>query len=223
MIADPATVGPQDIRQAFTHRDTHPLALHDVLLEQYGLQYAEWEPETLWVEIDRDYGTSSAANKTKIQAVRTALMAPFSVTQWELFEILACGFEGIPPKFDYIQKVPPPRGMFAARVINRLYSKPVIGDEVMRYMAASLLSDGYLYAPTDLAAANQYMIRYVSENEQAQVAAAVESALSNGTPVPFDTGSKLFFQTRRSLALVNYVQYWDTVLDSQRSRLLGVN
>jgi hypothetical protein len=150
-------------------------------------------------------------------------MAPFSVTQWELFEILACGFEGIPPKFDYIQKVPPPRGMFAARVINRLYSKPVIGDEVMRYMAASLLSDGYLYAPTDLAAANQYMIRYVSENEQAQVAAAVESALSNGTPVPFDTGSKLFFQTRRSLALVNYVQYWDTVLDSQRSRLLGVN
>lgn len=223
MIADPATVGPADSKQAFTNRDTHPLVLHDILQQQYGPQYAEWEPETLWVEIDRDYGSCSAPNKNKIQAVRTALMAPFSVTQWELFEILACGLEGIPPKFDYIQKVPPPRGMFAARSINRLYSKPVLGDEVMRYMAASFVSDGYLYAPSDLADANKYMVRFVPEEDQAQVASAVESALSNGTPVPFDTGSKLFLQTQRSLALVSYVHYWDSVLENQRSRLLSAN
>ena len=60
-------------RSLLTYRHSHPIVLDLFLVKEFGAEYYGWDANTLWHEAVRaaEAQSVSAANKSKIQAIRT--------------------------------------------------------------------------------------------------------------------------------------------------------
>lgn len=155
---EPDYDGPKDARSAFTHPATHPLVLDLLLLKRFGTEYLAWEPKTLWAEIPREWGTTvSAPCRNKIQAIRTAHVAPRTFEAWEVFEKVAVGMVGNTPRFDVMERCTPAQAGLTLAIMDKISGKTAVGDEVLRYCAACCLDYGLVWAPGPLKACNKYI------------------------------------------------------------------
>jgi hypothetical protein len=174
-IETQAPVGPQTPKQAFTNRETHPLVLNLMLLKEFGPDYLGWEPETCWIEISRSWNTTiSEASKNKIQAVRTCHTSNGPYDRWEIFEKIAMGFVGLPPKFDLIQKPTPHRAALALDIMSQLREDAKVSNEVYRYIAAAMLDHGLSYGPGPLEPSNKYVTKFINPESQRRIKGAVD-------------------------------------------------
>ena len=145
------TVGkPVTPNNLFTHHDTHPVVLDTALLKIFGVQWFEWEPETLWMELARDYIPSrtppSELTRNKINAIKALHMNMLPWENWEVFIPVALALNNVIPIFEVLHELSIAQMMAGVNTINRI-RREEFDPEVRAYMAACFLDQGVVYAP----------------------------------------------------------------------------
>lgn len=208
--------GPKTPKQAFSHRDTHPLVLNLLMISEFGPSYLGWEPETCWYEVKKTFGGNiSEVNKNKLQAVRTAHTTDTPYQKWEMFDLVCAGFVGSSPRFDLIQKPSPHRASFALDVLSQIKEEVPISKEVYKYCGASMLDYGMVYGPGTLEPCNDIIAPMVGKT-QARVR---KSFLSSANPT-FDGQNKDDVQLMKSYSVRDFQESTSRMLLSQLKQLI---
>tara|TARA_B100000886_G_scaffold168182_1_gene115050 strand:+ start:4380 stop:5033 length:654 start_codon:yes stop_codon:yes gene_type:complete len=216
MKAEEAYLGPKTTKQAFTHRDTHPLILNLLMISKFGPDCLAWEPETCWHEIRSTWGGSvSELNKNKIQAVRTAHLSDSPYERWEIFDLVCAGLVGSSPRFDLIQKPSPHRAAFAIDVLSQIKENARVSDEVLKYCGASMLDYGMVYGPGSLEPCNKFIRPFVGSAQE-----RVQRAYSSGAKPLFDGQNTDDVQLMKSYSVRDFQESTSRMLLSQLKRLI---
>ncbi len=149
---------PVTISNLFQNAETHPLIFYLILLDKYGPIWATWDPDSVWLAIEKDYNTSIAAvTKEKINALLTILRVDGFWQEWDVFEKVTHALNNNIVRFDIIQ--PPTLGqMFnAVHIVKRLRPKMKFEEEVARYVAGVADLEGVEYVSSPLSFAQRYV------------------------------------------------------------------
>lgn len=143
-------------RSAFTTHDAHPIVLDVLLLDEFGLDWLVWNPETLWQEIARVFDvTISATGRNKVQALRTAHLVRSPWFAWETFQPVVKAFCGEVPDFRTLIRPTISQLLIGVDALNRV-RKRTFGEDVSRYVAACCLDSEVCYLPPPLDFAQEY-------------------------------------------------------------------
>lgn len=208
---------PKSVRDAFTNRYVHPLALNLILLKEFGPEYFGWEPETVWVEIYKTWGASTSdINKNKIQAMRTIHVTEQPYERWEVFDDVCAGLSGLPPLFDVIQRPSPGRAAYSMDVMKKAREEQKFSEEVLKYVAAVLLDHGLVFAPPPMEEVNPLLLAYVGGEVQKKVGARIKF----GSPPSIDEESLEDIQVFKSIQVLDYVESMSRLLLRQLNDLV---
>lgn len=210
--------GPMSKREAFISLDTHPITLDLILLREFGTEYLGWEAETLWAEILRTWGTTTSdVNKNRIQAVRTCHVQRSPYREWEVFENVAAALNGIPPRFDLLQRPSVPHAAAALDMLSQIRDDAEIGDEVYRYCAAVMMDMGVAWGPGPLLPCNKHVEKLVGAALQTKVSAALQKGV---TPAFDGSANDEDTQVMKSITAQDYVGLMSRLLVRQVNHLL---
>jgi hypothetical protein len=147
-----AQVEPQ---QLYKDPDAHPLVLLLMVLDRYGPDSMDWDPEVLRVTMMRDNYQVSGASWAKLMAARVLLASPSPWRQWQVFHWVARALGGYPPNFTYLEQ-PELGHLFVASDLMKIVDpqRPTV-LEVDKFVAATLRHEGQVWAPESLAFATR--------------------------------------------------------------------
>jgi len=152
----PVRASSEPIIRFFSYHDAHPVAFMLVLLKEFGVEWFEWEPETLKTEIIKSFNATSISehNWEKIQALRTLTSAEVFWEDWEAFEKIIQSLNNNLPLFDVAQKCTIGQLMAGVDMVTHIRVEEY-DDEIKRYISACALDHGVLYLPPPLDFAQQ--------------------------------------------------------------------
>jgi hypothetical protein len=150
----------EPIIRFFSYHDAHPVALVLVLLEKFGVEWFEWEPETLKDEILHEFKTNSIGshNWEKIQAARTLTSSVGFWKEWHVFEKVIQALNNNIPRFDVCQECSVAQLMAGVDIATTIREEP-FSDEIARYVAACTIDEGVTYLPPPLDFAQELVSR----------------------------------------------------------------
>ena len=149
LLAEREAPKPFSARNLFVHHDAHPVVLDIQLLDKYGTDWFEWEPETLWSEIMDDFRSPSISDhvRSKIQAVRTIHISDWVFKKWEVFCPVIQALNNNIPDFEIMRK-PTISQLFAGvDMMTMVRNDEEFSQEVQQFCGAALLDDGVVAAP----------------------------------------------------------------------------
>ncbi len=147
---DATTRAPVSRTNIWRHPDAHALVLLVLVLDRYGQDGMEWEPETLRLTLARDGIQLSQSSWTKIMAARVLLHSPSPWRQWNAFHVTCRGLAGLAPNFHYLELPEFGHLMAGVDAMRVLDPSRETADEVDKFVAAALKNDGIPYAPPPL-------------------------------------------------------------------------
>jgi hypothetical protein len=131
-------------RRVFTSKNILPSVYNIMLSNKFGEQWKTWELETLWVEIEQEWGSSPTGEvRTKIGALRAFLDTDMYWNDAGVFEniVLAMNDHLVTP--DTLQLASPVEIYYAMRVLNPIkqgkFTRPVIGYIRVAFEKAGIL------------------------------------------------------------------------------------
>lgn len=150
----------EPIVRFFSYHDAHPVALTLVLMEKFGSDWFEWEPETLKSEILSTFKATSISdhNWQKVQAVRTLTTTMGFWKEWPIFEKIIQALNNNVPRFDIVQRCRLEQLMAGVDIANTLRHEEY-EDEIQKYVAACALDEGVTYLPSPLGFAAKALSR----------------------------------------------------------------
>lgn len=209
---------PQSRRAAFTNPISHALILGLILLKEFGPEYLAWEPETLWTEVEKTWGTTvSEINKNKIQGVRLCYVQESPYTSWEVFEDLAAALNGVIPRFDALQRPTAAHAAAAIDMMQQIREDRPISDQIYRYCAAVLMDTGVAWGPGPLLPCNKYLTPSVGEALQRRI----EHAIQRGRIPTFDGTNEDDTQIMKSTTIKDYCDFMSQQLLQQMRQLMA--
>lgn len=147
---------PLTPKSAFTRGDTHPLLLDILLLKKFGPQWLSWEPETIWSEIETEFGAKpSVIIRNKINAMKTMHLVDTPWTEWEVFNVVLQALTDNIPDFRILQKPSPDQIVSAITMMKRVKDQ-AFSEEVARFIAACFLDAGVYFLPPPVDFAQRY-------------------------------------------------------------------
>jgi hypothetical protein len=137
-------------KNIWRHPNAHPLTLLLMLVDKYGQEAMEWEPEALRSTLKKDGIQLSESVWTKILAGRVVVASGSPWRQWEQFHWVSYGLAGRAPNFVYLER--PEIGFLMAavdtmKIIDR--QRP-FAEDIDKFVAAVLRERGIMYAPAPL-------------------------------------------------------------------------
>lgn len=149
----PVTVTSKTV---FIHPQTHPIVLALIALQKYGVDWLEWEPETVQESIQKDYGNISDLNFSKLMAMKTLHLTDGFWKNWELFVWVAMPLNGIFPDFDVMQVPTVAQCSVAVEIADHTRRDVSYSSEVKKYLEIVHLNDSIFVpqAPLDALVAN---------------------------------------------------------------------
>lgn len=147
----PVLASEEPIVRFFSYHDAHPVAIMLVLIEKFGVEWFEWEPDTLKQEILRTFKATSVSehNWQKIQAIRTLTSTVGFWVEWHIFEKIIQALNNNVPRFDISQRCTLPQLMAGVDIANQIRDHQY-GEEIHRYVSACALDEGIVYLPPPL-------------------------------------------------------------------------
>jgi hypothetical protein len=154
----PVLASEEPIVRFFSYHDAHPVAIMFVLMEKFGVDWFEWEPEVLKSEILLTFKATSISehNWQKVQAIRTLTQTVGFWKEWHTFEKVVQALNNNVPRFDISQRCTISQLMAGVDIANQI-RKEDYGDEVHRYIAACALDSGVTYLPAPIDFAQQVL------------------------------------------------------------------
>jgi len=142
-----ATAASITLGNIFRHPDAHPIVLDLILIRKYGVDWMDWEPETLTLVIERDFKSSlSEVNLSKIHATKTLHMVDTFWQRWEVFNWCTMCFNSLMPNFEVLQIPTVAQCMAAADTAQRIRQDVPYTEEVKQWLAATFFHDQIAYA-----------------------------------------------------------------------------
>lgn len=128
------------------HPDAHPVALDYMLLQKYGVDWMNWEPETLELRIPQDFDTQTLSdlNLSKIQACKTLHFVDTFWQRWEVFAWCTMPFNNVFPDFNVMQVPTVAQCAVAVDMARRLRTDVDYELEVKAYLEVVHRHDGIL-------------------------------------------------------------------------------
>ena len=130
------------------HKDAHPYVLLLLLVDKYGDACLQWHPELLQVRMTRDKIAPSNAVWTKILACRVLLTSTKAWDDWQTFHWTALGLSGKSPNFGLLEEPEIANLIQAAGIMRAAHPERPFGEEVQKFLAASLRNESLLLAPS---------------------------------------------------------------------------
>lgn len=120
------------------HPDAHPIVLDFALLNKYGPEWLEWEPETVQLAISQDFGTSglSDLNLAKIQACKTLHLVDSFWERWEVYLWCTMPFNSEFPDFRLMQVPAVGQVLVSCDIAARIRDDVAWSEEVKEFIAA---------------------------------------------------------------------------------------
>jgi len=149
-------------KNIFRAEDPHPMKLVKELMEMFGEDWLEWEPEMLWLEIKDERGKEPTRPvKDTIQAMLSLLRTESFWQEHHVFLHMVEALNGRSPDFSMLPEPSPEELAFAVTVANEVRdSNPVkspngevvaagvyYGNDVVNTIATCLFLSGLVYAP----------------------------------------------------------------------------
>ena len=128
-----------------------PGVYQELLSKQFGGAWLEWEPETLWSEIEREFHAQcSDTVKSKIMALRAFKLTDRFFTDAHVFENTCLAVNDLPYDIDLFEPVAVEELEYALRALLPL-KKRAFSREVQGYVQACCRRDGLIKYPAMLA------------------------------------------------------------------------
>lgn len=168
--------------ELFNRADGHPLLLDFALLDMLGPQWLGWDPDSVFVALERRFsGTAlSRSSKNKIYALGLLHSNQAFWQDWRAFEACCWALSGRPVD---LAEVTPATAMvmsYAVRTAGMLDNTSTYSEEVAAYAGAVLLEEQFSLAPEFLGFAQPYMIkeRPHIEDRRRDVLVALQSGVN---------------------------------------------
>jgi hypothetical protein len=142
----------------FSDRLAHPVQIFNVLNQRYGTDWDDWEPETLWWAIRRDFGPVGELARNKIGALAVAARTDAPWQDWDVFENCGLAWNDIIPVFGAYQLLVPMQIALAVHVLREVREEEEFANEVNAYIASILEEHGWVYAPPEWFADAQLLL-----------------------------------------------------------------
>jgi hypothetical protein len=132
-------------------------ALYTALRSSYGLEALSWEPETIWLTMEKDGIDLSIVNRDKLQAAIALVVNPQFYWDHIVFENTVHAFTGNISNPDVIQECHPAEmawAVYEADVIRGMDPEgkgdAEFDEDVQQYVAVCLQRAGFICAPEQL-------------------------------------------------------------------------
>lgn len=142
----------------FTQVRSHPVQILDVLKMRYKDRWLDWEPDTLWWALRRDFGSVGEISRNKIQALLLAETTDVPWIDWDTFENSGQAWNDFLPIFGSFQPLTPMQVAFTVSILREVRPDEEFGNEINAYIAAVLDEHGWAYAPEEWFAGAQVLL-----------------------------------------------------------------
>lgn len=137
-------------KNIWRHPNAHPLTVLLLLINRYGQECLEWEPETLRTTLRKDGIQLSDSVWTKIMAVRVVVTSPSPWRQWEQFHWVSYGLAGRAPNFVYLERPEIGFLMSAVDMMRIVDRERPFAEDLDKFTAVVLRDRGIMYAAPPL-------------------------------------------------------------------------
>lgn len=121
------------------------------LIGKYDRLWFEWEPETLWSTVERDFNTSVAeVTRNKINAAKLIYLTDSFWKEWNVFEKVTQAFNDHVPDFFSVEPPSPAEVAWAVYEANRMRPNITFSEEVSAYVQAICKDAGLVLFPEEL-------------------------------------------------------------------------
>jgi hypothetical protein len=172
--------------------------------------WMEWEPETIWHEMENHLDTTSIIPRTVkdiVMSVKLCLLNNMTWEKWNVFEKVVMAFNNETPIFEVVQKPSLGQISLTIEILNKI--KPnIFADEVKLYIAAVAHNDGYIVIPDNLKFAQEELNRYSKDiaDKREAINLAWKLFKIKGESIPKDDDNFVTIQCTRMLAIDKYVK-----------------
>jgi hypothetical protein len=127
------------------------LQLFATLTQDYGEEWRDWEPETIWQTLEVDHGISPSDElRNMIQAVQVVAKTDAPFENWHVFEKVGHAFCENMVSFSYIQPLELDEVAWTLKALLTIRPKAVFEEEIKGYIAACAKKSGVVYLPQTL-------------------------------------------------------------------------
>lgn len=210
----PQQVLPGSPTHALQHQHAHPALLLRALQARLGPACLEWDPEVVWHETIRHFGSKpSRLAQAKIQAVRTILSTYRVWEDWPTFAFVGASLYRVADAA-YLPKLAPYQCVGTVRLMQALSSyapghSPLLSPDVLKYIAACLHDAGVVYAPPPLMSCNRFLNNLTDSTLHAQCREHVYS------DAPVEADGPLAEALATTRALEEYGDWYMGLADKQ--------
>lgn len=134
------------VKTLFSHPDTHPIIIDLALLQRYGTDWLEWEPDTVRHFTFEDLGPMSDLNFSKAMACKTLHLVDSYWKQWEVFNWCTMPFNSVFPDFQVMQVPTVAQCAVSVDVANRIRSDVEWSGEIKKFLEIVFRHDE-IYCP----------------------------------------------------------------------------
>lgn len=150
--------------------DAPAVAVLTALFKVLPGSFLEWEPESIWIELERQGIDVPLPNRARAAAAITILWVPSFYWDAVTFEKTALAFDGRPPHPDILEEATP--AQLAWAVVEAAWIRKLWGHHAVEfrhepgvYAATVLHRDGYARAPEQLSFAQALLDRMNPDGE----------------------------------------------------------
>jgi len=163
------------------------LAVYKAVYALYGVEMLDWEPETLWLQLEKDGVELSVQERNKLQAARTLKKNAASLWDNQVFQYIVQALNGVPFDPDTLQECIPAHMAWAVVESAAIFAAeegerdtegeeaPEYDEDVQSYVAVCLKRAGMVYPPDPLVFAEDALARLQTKDEK-KLAVTVKQA-----------------------------------------------
>lgn len=139
-----------DEKHAASKPESNPLKVFGLLNEQFGREWFDWEPETLWATFGEGAGIKMSGSwKNVILALQTLVATNQAHEHWHIFENTVHAFNMNPVDFGTLQPCEMDDIAKAMKIMNTIRPKTEYEPEIYGYIASCARASGVVYLPPE--------------------------------------------------------------------------
>jgi len=146
-------VSPRKYGDLFRTQGIPASVYHAVLLNRYGTKIYAWEPETINMDIEADFGVNPSGEvRDKIHGIIAVMCTDRVFHDPLLFGNICHALNDIDPSFEWLSPIEPEEMAWASYevLLNTHETPSAFTDEVKAYVRTILLENGFFKCPKEL-------------------------------------------------------------------------
>lgn len=127
------------------------LGVYGILNENFGRQWWNWEPETVWQTLKKEHGFDPDEDlRNLVSALQLTVTTNQPFENWHVFEKVGQAFNQNPVDFGVVQPLEPQEVALTLKILRAMRPKMKFDSEICGYLAAVAKNAGIVYLPKEI-------------------------------------------------------------------------